>query len=238
VIVVTCTDCIGFFVEYLKRLSALALAKDICGYERKVEYLTDIFEPQLRSLIGVSRSTRDWVEDNIFNPAGRGANLWGIGDLLQEIPDEFHVLGSSPQIFSDISWYKDLRAPSREEQQEQLKQKHATLLLAGSSEIRLNDVQQQMLEEGIMEIIKHGLIFEEKENLQLLEMISKSLIGMEQIASNISDEFLGIVQEASACFSILAEGLKFDYAEYPHFFKAFGRELNYIALQRDMEYTT
>lgn len=108
VIVVTCIDEIGFLFELVKRsIGHKLIAKsNIQGFENKVALLSEAFGSHLKSLKFASRPVKDWVSDNFFNPAIYG-KFFNISECINEFGADFEVLGTSPSIFTDTSWYKD-----------------------------------------------------------------------------------------------------------------------------------
>jgi hypothetical protein len=108
VLSVTCADDVSMFFDILKRFVALRLlqSRGITGYEESISVLAEAYSSQLDRLGHASRSTRDWVMDVLLNPAMYGG-AFGMHDCIAEMCDEFHFLGSSPSVFTDLSWYKD-----------------------------------------------------------------------------------------------------------------------------------
>ena len=100
IIVITSTDSVGLFVEVMKRLIAQIIVKDIPDHQMKVEKLTEIFEPQLHLLKGVSRPACDWVEDQLLNPALVNKNELTFLQAIEMFGKDYDVLGSSPHIFT------------------------------------------------------------------------------------------------------------------------------------------
>ena len=227
---------LGLFIEYLKRIAALGMTVDIVDDVQREERLIEIFTPQLKKLFGVSRPVRDWVQDQILNPAGNGKAFFELGEAVEALPDNYHLLGSSPQLFRDLSWYKDVRYPKRVEIQKEIKKKLATLFLAGSSEVCLDEAAVESLENSVKVIMAHGFDFEEKRNKDDLYQIAMELHKMENLIIPIGDRIHLIIQEAVDCFTKLASGEKVDFEPYPHWASAFGRTMSYMAASRDMEY--
>lgn len=237
VLVWTCMEPFGFFIEYLKRIAALGMTSNsICETERE-DRLVDIFAPQLKKLFGVSRPVRDWVQDQILSPNGNGRDFFRVGEALDVLPEDFHMLGSSPQLIRDISWYKDLRYPQREEMKKELKIRLATLFMAGSSEICLDEADEGMLESIIENIMTYGQHFEAKRENEDLHQIALYLENMKEIAARVSGDFFLIVDESANCFARLANNESVEFSSYPHWAGTFGRALNYMAAQREMIYT-
>ena len=236
VMVWTCMDPQGLFVEYLKRVAALGMTCGVASEAQREDRLVEIFAPQLKKLFGVSRPPRDWVQDQILNPNGNGKDFFRLGEALDDLPENFHLLGSSPQLIRDISWYKDLRHPQKKDMMADLKSRLATLLLAGSPEVCLAEADGEALEQSIRSIMAYGQHFEEQAALADLVQIAIELQKMKNLASRVSEDFRLIIEEAADCFAKLGHGENIDFIPYPHWAGTFGRAMSYMAAQRDMEY--
>lgn len=129
VVVVTCQDDISSFFEYLRRLLALKLVeiKNVKVFHEKVELLSRAFNTHLDSLKYSSRFIEDWVIDVLLNPAVYG-DFFSIADCIKEFDDNFEFLGSSPNMFTDYSWYKDTDFCLRDEIIDQFNRKRHLLL--------------------------------------------------------------------------------------------------------------
>ena len=108
IIVITCVDNVGMFIEALKRLIGQMLTRNITCYDEKLNYLVQFFGKQLEGLGGVSRSAKDWVQDQILNPAGINGMELSMAQAISMFENDYEILGSSPQMFTDYSWYKDV----------------------------------------------------------------------------------------------------------------------------------
>ena len=134
VIVVTCCDHVCIFIEQIKRLVGLTLTADILEYDKKVKYLADFFAPQLSALKGVSRSPVDWVQDQILDtPNVNGVEL-SLSQTIDYFGDGFDILGSSPQMFTDYSWYKDIWYDYKKDSRDQFRRKRLSLLQSDMAE--------------------------------------------------------------------------------------------------------
>lgn len=143
VVVVTCTDDISYFFENLRRLLALRLIeiKNVKVFHEKVELLSRAFHTHLDSLKYASRFIEDWVEDVLLNPAVYGD--FSIADCIKEFDNNFEFLGSSPNMFTDCSWYKDLDFQLKDEILDQFNRKRH-LLLSISLKENINCIDKNM----------------------------------------------------------------------------------------------
>ena len=230
VIVITCSDDVCFFVELMKRLVAVVLSHNISDYNQKVEYLADFFGPQLDKLRGVSRSARDWVKDQILNPAGINGMELTMSQAVDYFGEEFDLLGSSPRMFTDYSWYKDIWSEYRKDASEQFRKKRLTLLRANMPEVQLSMEQADILVSHF-EVIKK-LVSEYEMSLEICkinEIVNEICFVQEHLPADFDDEFLKIFNEIKTVLQCIQQGSLPEIEQYPHFFSAFGRTLQYMS---------
>lgn len=134
IIVITCIDECGMFVEVMKRFIAHIIIKDISNYDEKVIAYTEFFKGQFSKLKGMSRSVEDWVKDNMLSPIFFNKSIWSIADCISMFSEEFLVLGTSQNIFTDYSWYKDLSYNERENVLRQFRKKQHNFMFAEGGE--------------------------------------------------------------------------------------------------------
>ncbi len=194
IIVVTCIDNVSCFVENMKRLIGKVMVRDILSYQDKLSFLSEIFGKQLAMLKGVSRPTEDWVQDNILNPV--------INDnlelsMLQAICffGGYDVLGSSPQMFVDYSWYKDIWYAYKEDYKRQFREKHMGLLLTNMPE-QIMAVEKAGRLERHFKCIRN-LVSEYDKTLQsnYIEEILIHMNEMEEDLQGIDGKFLDVFAE-------------------------------------------
>jgi len=119
VLVVTCVDSCSVLFESLRRYASLLLlgkSGDL-NFEGKVGILGDAFGTHLSSLRGVTRPLKDWVSDNLLNPASFGLaaeNMFSLEDFLDSCAERMFFYHSSPNLFSDPRWYKAIPASPSE----------------------------------------------------------------------------------------------------------------------------
>lgn len=133
IVSVTCADEFGDFIETAKRMAAYYCIKGVKEYGEKVNILSGIFAPQLKSLKGVSRPIKDWVQDQLLSSvySSEDIKIFTMRDMVELFAPEFEVLGCSPALFSDLSWYKDVGQNLDLKYIEQYKARRIYLLLAG-----------------------------------------------------------------------------------------------------------
>lgn len=230
VIVITCTDAACYFIELMKRLVGHVLTADIAEYNQKVDYLADFFRPQLNSLRGVSRSAKEWVQDQILDaPNVNGVEL----SLLQAIDyfaEEFDVLGCSPRMFTDYSWYKDIWYNHREDYKEQFVKKRMSLLMANTPEIILPIEQVNILTEHFNNIKKLEIEYENTADIGKVDAIIEEMDSMQEgLKQGMHSMFLNVFSEIREMLSCVQKRKRVNMENYPHFFSAFGRTQQYIS---------
>lgn len=107
VVVVTTSDPVSYFLEVARRYLANKLIKDEVNFNKKTKLLSEAFQSHLKSLAGASRPIEDWVQDNLINPATANIN-YSIFDAIQDFEDDFYYYGSSPNLFHNLHWYKEI----------------------------------------------------------------------------------------------------------------------------------
>lgn len=229
IIVITCSDHMCCFIEAMKRLIGHALVKNIEDYNDKVDCLVKIFEPQLLNLRGMSRSAKDWVQDQLLNPAFCKMEL-SISEAIDFFGEEYDILGTSPNMFTDYSWYKDIWYDYRVDYKKQFAAKRASLLMAGMPEKVLQIGQTEEMAAGFDKISYLASQYESVLDEQYIVAIKQCLSGMKDKILPLGEEFGKVYSEIEeALAEILKEGTV-DMGKYPNFFAAFGRTQQYIAI--------
>jgi 2-polyprenyl-3-methyl-5-hydroxy-6-metoxy-1,4-benzoquinol methylase len=146
VVVVTCVDDISFFFDHLKGLVAARLISTIGDFQEQVKVLIEAFASHLQTLKHASRPVDDWVIDTFLNPAIYG-EWFSIADCLEEFGRDFELLGSSPRMFTDYTWYKNTEHDTFTALLEQFHTKRQALFFQHMEEkIRTADVNRQLFE--------------------------------------------------------------------------------------------
>lgn len=233
VIVITCSDDVCIFIEILKRLIAVTMTAGISEYDRKVEYLARFFAPQLAKLRGVSRTAEDWVKDQILNPTLINGTELTMLQAMDCFMDGFDVLGCSPRMFTDYSWYKDIYYDYRKDFREQFEQKRLSLLMANMPEIILPLEQAAIMVKSFETIKTIASEYEKTLDTQKFGDILKELEKIEELVNkNFDKNFVSAFNEIKAIIRSIMQGKTMEdinIEEYPNFFSAFGRTQQYIS---------
>ena len=112
VMVVTTVSPIGFVPNLLRRFMVPFLLPDGMDFPARSAVLETAFAPHLATLTAMTRSVRDWVQDNMLNPAYFGLCL-SIPAVLGRLDANFEALGASPSFAEDWRWFKSLAGAGR-----------------------------------------------------------------------------------------------------------------------------
>ncbi|MCR5347414.1 MAG: methyltransferase domain-containing protein [Fretibacterium sp.] len=231
IIVVTCADDFGDFVETMKRMIAHSFIKEVSEHNERVKILSHIFEPQLKSLQGVSRPVEDWVQDQFLNPALTNGVEWTIANAIEDFSPEFETLGCSPHMFSDWSWYKNIWYDMKTQYLAQYKMRRFSLFLAGMEERAVDpdivaeiDLNVRRAKHSAREYeisYDNTLFLKASEDMEsLCHLVQDIDPNLHSVFCQIRDAFRDI-NEAGICWN-----------RYPDLFKAFGRGMQYVGFVR------
>ncbi len=230
IIVITCIDKVDFFIEVMKRLVGVALAQNIPEYDDKVRYLTGIFKPQLEKLRGVSKLPEDWVKDIILNPEVNNEMELSLAQAIQYFGEDFEILGSSPQMFTDYSWSKDIWYDYKKDYLEQFEKKRLSLLMANMPEIILPLNLARGLVKNFEDIREAEAKFEASFELSKIDDIIDIMVSMNtMIQQYFDEEFIKVFHEIEKILLCIRHGENVKMEDYPCFFAAFGRTQQYIS---------
>lgn len=234
IIIITCTDKIGFFIERIKKLVGTVLTQNIVSYEEKVKYLTGIFSPQLERLRGVSKLPEDWVKDNMLVPSEQNERELSLARAIRYFQDDFDILGTSPHMFTDYSWSKDIWYDYKKEYIEQFEEKRMTLLMANMPETVLPIEQSRILVKCFEDINTLETEYERTKENNKISRIVEIMDSMESVLQRyFSEEFMKVFNEIKEVLLCIETGREIFLEKYPHFFAAFGRTQQYISFARN-----
>lgn len=114
IVMITCADAVSYFSEILRRIMGLLILETEGGksdLRKNMEILKPYFTTHLSNLKGMSRPVDDWIYDNILQPF-LGVPF-SIAEAIEALDTGFDIYGSSPSMFVDWRWYKDIHGPSR-----------------------------------------------------------------------------------------------------------------------------
>ena len=231
VVVITCADDACMFIEIIKRLIGVILTKDIHDYHKKKNFLVHFFEPQLKNLRGMSRPVGDWVEDQMLCESMINGCELSMEQAITLLGEGFYVLGASPRMFTDYSWYKDVWFDTENDYKRQFREKRLSLLMAGLPETCLTERQAERLVNDFARV-RHLVAAYERQPQQSL--LSELQLLLDKIAVHIDgfdDMFVCVFKEIRRAICDVMKG-DIVMERYPHFFAAFGKTQQYIAFEK------
>jgi len=107
VLVVTVVSPLGILANLLRLALGRRLAPPDRPFAERTELLLAAFGPHLATLPNMTRPWRDWVQDNVLNPAYCGVCLTA-AMAVSALGPAFQPWLTSPQIVTDWRWYKAL----------------------------------------------------------------------------------------------------------------------------------
>lgn len=230
IVVITCIDKIGFFIEIIKKLIGLILVRDIPSYDEKVKYLTNIFKPQLANLRGASKRPEDWVKETVLNPEVTNGMELTFSQAIQYFGKDFDVLNTSPQMFTDYSWNKDIWYNYKKDYLEQYDKKRFNLLMTTMPEIILPSDRAQILIKGFKDIDNAASECVQTLDISKIKSILEVMDFMDEILREDFEEgFMRVFGEIKEILSHIYNNESVNMEQYPHFFAAFGRAQQYIS---------
>lgn len=105
-LIMTTISASSILSEACRRLLKVRIESEYKDFESQIERASLIFDSHLKALDAKTRSTRDWVIDNIVHDYHRGRYIFAIPDALSILEDAFVFYNSSPRFLVDDRWYK------------------------------------------------------------------------------------------------------------------------------------
>lgn len=229
IVVITCIDHVCLFIETIKRLIGQMLTKNIERHEEKIEYLSEVFKGQLAQLRGVSRPVEDWVQDQILNPAGANEMELSILQAITLFEEDYDILGSSPSMFTDYSWYKDTYFDYKEDYKRQFREKRLSLLMANMPEKIMASEKVEILVKYFETIGELAAEYERSTKSCYVDKILNYMDTIEPMVREIEHRFFKAFQEMKEVLICVQKTGMVDMEKYKSFFSAFGRTQQYIA---------
>lgn len=226
IVITTCADEIGFYVERIKRYIAHYSVRNIAHYEQKRDCLIEMFEPQIRTLGAGTRTAKDWVEDQLFNEATLCEHLMNMKDAITEFEDDFEILGASQNIFTDYSWYKDVDYDYIREYKKQYDRKKHMLLLAGEDNETIRSIEAN---EKLWKACSEVNLLIRKQEMSNEYNIDEMKVVIEKV-SQLADNL--VIADFNHQSIEILERLQYgtvDLTEYPLWCKCFGKSSQYIS---------
>ena len=151
-----------------------------------------------------------------------------IKDAIKECRKDFYILGSSQNIFTDWSWYKEFDYDYFTEYLRQYDEKKHMFLIAGHAREYCRDIRENdKLENAVINANKIAWSLEEGKCTDVNEI----LFAIERVTECTDN---GTVKEFNAelkkVILKLESGEEIDFSQYPTFWNSFGKTSQYISL--------
>ena len=237
ILVITCQDEMGMFVERMKRLVGHIAVQNICLYQDKVKKLVEIFKPQLKFCHGMSRPAEDWVQDQLLCEDFNCETVLDLKKAIQSIDEGWDELGcSSPCFFSDYSWYKDVEYDYKKSYCEQYAKKSYNLVIAGREEIDTANIDVLIVRKGLEKIRELEIAYENLKHKEekLIHEIVCELQKLNELLKDNDKELAGFLRDTMDILTSKTDKLNLN--DYPNFCKCFGRSQQYISFVRKRNY--
>lgn len=173
VLVLTCISRAGLEPNMLRRRIARRLLRMGMSFEQKTDMLLAAFGPHLNTIADMTRSHTDWIHDVLLNPAYDGIQLT-LPKIIHELGNEFSIMGTSPEFFTDWRWFKSLYGDHRQFNQHVLEEYNREYQ---RFESYLDEDSTQGIQEAIDLLNRDSFTVEDVANMGLF----KSLFGRETI---------------------------------------------------------
>ena len=111
-LVVSLSNGISVLSEVFRRMIYHKFFKSKKDITDQATRLVPFFQNHTRHLKGMSRSTKDWILDNMLQPMF-DRNMLGLPDLVNELEEEFDIYSTSPRFLVDWRWYKEVVGEKR-----------------------------------------------------------------------------------------------------------------------------
>jgi SAM-dependent methyltransferase len=107
IFIFTTVSSASWFSEILRRVARVKIASTVSDIEEQVTLLVKRLDRHFDALRGMARSPRNWILDNLIQPYA-GGQLFPISVVLENLDNDWMVVGGSPKFLQDWQWYKDV----------------------------------------------------------------------------------------------------------------------------------
>lgn len=239
-LVVTAVSPIGFAPNMIRRALAARLVKPEMSFEEKTQLLVSAFSSHLATISAMTRSAKDWVQDNMLNPAYFDLCLT-VPMVIDELGPEFHVTGSNPVFAQDWRWFKSLYGEARQFNVHFLREYSA--VSHNFADYRMFalpsvEVGNEALEDtafSLIDMVREFELMQDSADIarggRLLEGISSFFNAASRVLPAQTLEGLDEARKLFAKSVICAQ----DVAEMQAFSGLFGRETLYVSFNKKIE---
>jgi SAM-dependent methyltransferase len=112
ILVITLTNGISILSECFRRLIYHKFLKSQDSVLKNADKMVSFYKHHTKNLTGMSRSTKDWILDNITQPL-HDRKMLSLPESVEAIGDKFDVFYNSPKFVQDMRWYKEVVGQNR-----------------------------------------------------------------------------------------------------------------------------
>ena len=110
ILVITLTNGISILSECFRRLIYHKFLKSEDSVLKNADKMVSFYEHHTKHLAGMSRSTKDWILDNITQPLhDRKMST----EVVEAVGNKFDIFYTSPKFVQDMRWYKEVVGQNR-----------------------------------------------------------------------------------------------------------------------------
>ena len=220
----------GMYPNVLRKIISFKILNKKENIKKNTSTLLNFFNDELNSLKNMSRNKKDWIQDVIINPAIVGSYL--TPDTITKNLKNYSILETYPKFTDDWSWYKDHTYPHKIQKNIFLKhfyENYLNFLDLQNSKIKISSKEGHKID--IILFNFYSKIFrEENKNYGNYKHLKNYSI-------NLLQELKEKIKNYKALYLITKETLDFlkqnsNKKNYKFLKKTFGKELNYIILQK------
>ena len=237
VMVVTSADEVSYLFEILRHYIAYFLVKEDATFDEKLDVFEAAFSSHLNTLKGMSRFKRDWCADNLMGTMHFNYNF-SFKECITFFNSQYSFYNSSPSLFLDYRWYKEIPIDSKEKNSyflEQFTKRRHNLLhyqtIYGDRSVALNDEVVQLCKELFIHV-KDTVIHKKDKSVQMVRTIDKicdnvsSLSSENKVLVESLQEVAKLIKEKDFTVDAVSD-------KYKNFQHAFGRGTLFISLIKE-----
>jgi len=237
IIVLTCIDEVSYLFEILRHFIASKLIENEDNFEKQLDIFEEAFSTHLDTLEGMSRFKRDWCADNLLGSMHFNYNF-SFKESIEHFKDKYTFYNSSPNIFTDYRWYKEMPSDCSEFNQFFIEQFDLNRHNLMHYNVVSND-REKSKNDTLVAICKKVFLLIEDSVINKVDTSNDIVSSLNDISENIVDlnkEDTTIADSLSDVIQLISNK---DYSpknissKYNNFKKAFGRGTFYISLVKE-----
>ncbi len=220
----------GMYANVLRKIISFKILKKKENIENNTSTLLNFFNEELNSLKNMSRNKKDWIQDVIINPAIIGSYL--TPDTITQNLKNYSILETYPKFTDDWSWYKDHTYPNKKQKKiflNRFYENYLNFLDFQNPKIKISAKEGYKIDKILFNFYFKIFREENKNNGNYKYLKNYSIILLQELKEKIrNNKDLYLITKETLNFLLQNNNKK----KYKLLKKTFGRELNYIILQK------